>query len=328
MININQAGALAGSITPGDTPGFPVRITVPGSYRLTSNLEVPSGVTRAIEIVTSHVTIDLAGHVISRKKAELDAAIYGSSERANFVKICNGHIRASGGVDLAGVGNRVQDLQLEGPDPSAVGVQLGDLGVAIDNQVSNVDAAFVVGRNGFIGNNVALNVGHGARAGENSIVSGNSLDSGAAQAAVRIGDGSILAGNIVGRNDGGVQAGLRCLIKENTLFGNGDFGISTGEGSVVSANRVGTVRNGPGISAGPGSTVADNAVTACGIGIQATSGTLMQSNAVSNCTGFGLKMGANSGYTDNVLNANNGGGAQVSGGMQIDKNECNGAFCP
>jgi hypothetical protein len=39
-IEINQAKALAGGVTPGDTPGFPVSITVGGSYVLTSDLDV------------------------------------------------------------------------------------------------------------------------------------------------------------------------------------------------------------------------------------------------------------------------------------------------
>jgi parallel beta-helix repeat protein len=202
------------------------------------------------------------------------------------------------------------------------------LGLAINNQVSKVDVAFNVGKNGLIKGNIALNVRHGARAGETSIVAGNALDSGAAQAAIKVGDGSIVAGNIAGVNDGGIEAGHQCLIKENTVHNNGDFGIAAWSGCVVSRNRVTTVRNGPGIGVGPGSTVDGNAVTACGMGIQSTDGTAMNGNAVSGCTGFGLKMNASSGYTDNVLNANNGGGAQVSVGLQIQKNECNGAFCP
>jgi len=33
VVLIDQSHALAGSITPGDAPGFPVTITQPGSYR-------------------------------------------------------------------------------------------------------------------------------------------------------------------------------------------------------------------------------------------------------------------------------------------------------
>jgi hypothetical protein len=37
---INQVRAAAGGIAPGDAAGFPVTIDAPGSYRLTSNLDL------------------------------------------------------------------------------------------------------------------------------------------------------------------------------------------------------------------------------------------------------------------------------------------------
>jgi hypothetical protein len=57
---INQNNALAGGITEGDAPGFPVTISQPGSYRLSSNLNVPSD-TIGIEIQSNDVTMDLNG---------------------------------------------------------------------------------------------------------------------------------------------------------------------------------------------------------------------------------------------------------------------------
>ena len=40
-ILIDQNRALAGGITPGDEPGFPVTISKPGSYRFSGNLTLP-----------------------------------------------------------------------------------------------------------------------------------------------------------------------------------------------------------------------------------------------------------------------------------------------
>src|SRR6185436_8638324 len=37
-ILIDQNRALAGNVTPGDAPGFPVTISQPGSYKLSGNL--------------------------------------------------------------------------------------------------------------------------------------------------------------------------------------------------------------------------------------------------------------------------------------------------
>jgi hypothetical protein len=37
---INQAAAKAGGITPGDDPGFPATLSLPGRHKLTGNLKV------------------------------------------------------------------------------------------------------------------------------------------------------------------------------------------------------------------------------------------------------------------------------------------------
>jgi hypothetical protein len=63
LVLIDQNHALAGSVTPGDAPGFPVTISQAGSYRLASNLTVPAGVD-AIQITANDVTIDLNGFSI------------------------------------------------------------------------------------------------------------------------------------------------------------------------------------------------------------------------------------------------------------------------
>ncbi len=64
QIAITQARAMAGGVTPGDAPGFPVTITQPGSYVLSGILTVPDANTDAIVINASHVTLDLNGFAI------------------------------------------------------------------------------------------------------------------------------------------------------------------------------------------------------------------------------------------------------------------------
>ena len=66
VIEINQAAATADGVTPGDTPGFPVTLSQPGSYRLTGPLSITSilGGT-AIAITTSDVALDLNGFRVS-----------------------------------------------------------------------------------------------------------------------------------------------------------------------------------------------------------------------------------------------------------------------
>jgi hypothetical protein len=74
VVEINQARAIAGGLTPGDAAKFPVTIDRSGSYRLTSNLDLtdanarPNGVaaenTTAILVTAANVTIDLNGFSI------------------------------------------------------------------------------------------------------------------------------------------------------------------------------------------------------------------------------------------------------------------------
>jgi hypothetical protein len=60
QVKLNQVRALAGGITPGDGPGFPITITLPGRYIITSNLYPPAGA-NGIEIKAHDVTIDFSG---------------------------------------------------------------------------------------------------------------------------------------------------------------------------------------------------------------------------------------------------------------------------
>lgn len=67
VVEINQARANAGSITAGDTPGFLVQITTPGSYRLTSELVLRAAIpgnTDVIEISADDVSLDMNGFMI------------------------------------------------------------------------------------------------------------------------------------------------------------------------------------------------------------------------------------------------------------------------
>lgn len=68
VVEINQVRALAGDVTPGDGPGFPVTLTLPGSYRLTGNLDLLATAdpknTSGIRVEVDGVSIDLNGFAI------------------------------------------------------------------------------------------------------------------------------------------------------------------------------------------------------------------------------------------------------------------------
>src|SRR4029079_2731580 len=59
-IIITQAKANAGGVTPGDGPGFPVTLSLPGAYVLGSNLNPPAG-KNGLVIKSHNVDIDMNG---------------------------------------------------------------------------------------------------------------------------------------------------------------------------------------------------------------------------------------------------------------------------
>ncbi len=63
VVLINQSNALAGNVTPGDAPGFPITISTPGSYRLSSRLTAPKS-TPGIVITANNVSLDLNGFLL------------------------------------------------------------------------------------------------------------------------------------------------------------------------------------------------------------------------------------------------------------------------
>jgi hypothetical protein len=89
VVLITQAKAMAGDVTPGDAPGFPVSITRSGSYRLTTNLRTPSG--PAIEIVADNVSLNLNGFsIIGSNVWPSGEAIVGDDRK--YIRISNGSV--------------------------------------------------------------------------------------------------------------------------------------------------------------------------------------------------------------------------------------------
>jgi len=116
---IDQSRALAGGVTQGDDPGFPVTISEPGSYRLSGNLTLPDRDTTAIIVTADLVTIDLNGFSVigpvvctpNPTRCELPGTGVGiqAGEVAgppgpSGVRVLNGTIRGTGydGIRLTG----------------------------------------------------------------------------------------------------------------------------------------------------------------------------------------------------------------------------------
>ena len=116
LIEINDASAQAGGVTPGDLPGYPVTLDQPGSYRLTGNLGTSGTNLDVVEITTDDVTLDLNGFTIRCLYVFNPCVGTGigvdAGTQAN-VTLRNGTVRDMGGsgVILSGNDNRVTGVQ-------------------------------------------------------------------------------------------------------------------------------------------------------------------------------------------------------------------------
>jgi len=307
VLEISQACVAVGCF-PGDSPGFPVTITQPGSYRLTSNLTVPDENTTAIGIYAGSaqpyapgsVDLDLNGFTVS-----------GVTTCANIVPVhCTPTGTGEGIVDgppsgvvevhdgvVRGMGSHGVDLESEGARIEGV--------VAIENGGGGVRA---------IAGGVIRRV-EAVRNGGDGIASGN---------------GAVVADSRARENLGSGIVTLIATIMGNAVTENGGDGISAEGGSLVESNSV-SRNDGDGVRitvlgpvTGDPATVVDNTIIVCGgDGVDGSIG-VVSGNTISYCTGFGIRLDTDGGYSNNVVTENNGGNAnpQVSGGTELGTNLC------
>ncbi|MBC7832929.1 MAG: right-handed parallel beta-helix repeat-containing protein [Hyphomicrobium sp.] len=149
QISIDQNKALAGSVTPGDTPGFPVVLSVSGAYKLTGNLVVPAS-TDGVFVAAPNITIDLNGFSI------VGPVVCSGSAAA---LACAGAKEGSGIGGYSGMhGATVRNGTVRGF--GAQGVSL-DRGATIERvtAISNAGYGFALYDNGSISNSMASDNG-------------------------------------------------------------------------------------------------------------------------------------------------------------------------
>jgi hypothetical protein len=199
-ILINQAKVNAGNITPGDTAGFPATLSRPGRYKLTGNLQAPSG-TGGIEVTANDVTIDLNGFTISHSPQSLGYGVH--AQNVARIRIGNGTIS---GFGTAGIGG-------------------SDFVVVENMRLLANGTAISVNQQARIRDNTIAQNGTGISCGqcvvEQNIVTGNS-----ASGAVLVGGYSTLLGNVLVGNG---AWGMTSLFEasgygENILIGNNGGG--------------------------------------------------------------------------------------------------------
>ena len=234
---ISQARAVAGGVSPGDEPGFPVTLSRAGSYRLTGNLRVSDADTTAIMITASNVNLDLSGFAI---QGPVQCEI--RDEGAICIRTGEGNgigVRIPGGIDCfegrcristGAIGGRIHNGSVLGMGNAGISTELGWI-------ISSITAT----GNGEVGISIVSGVI------ENSLVMGNG-----------------------GR---GIQTITGAVIRNNQVLLNGGTGISS-EGSNIFGNHVGG-NSSSGIDSGS-SMVRGNVVRAnVGIGIISRDGTIL-----------------------------------------------------
>jgi hypothetical protein len=247
VVLINQSAALAGNVTPGDAPGFPVTISVSGSYRLSGNLTVPDANTTAIRIAADDVTVDLNGFSIigpivcsggppvTSCSPGTGAGIF--SDKANTT-VLNGTIRGmADGIDLFGEHSRAERIHAIGNGGNGIAVESSAnsssvVACAAGNNLR--DGIFVNGlaigntANGNGGRGIFINPGGAAI---NNIANFNKQDG-------IVGNLATISGNAAFENRGtGITGGCPSALVSNTAFGNSGGDIFTSGSGCTRANN-------------------------------------------------------------------------------------------
>ena len=220
QVLINQARAMSGGVTPGDAPGFPVTISEPGSYRLSSNLVVPNNATTAIEIAASNVTLDLNGFAILGPANGTNdtcgitavgsgiATAPGLTGRSN-ITVRNGAVQGVGcvGILLAGSAHLVEYVHVQ--DVFAGGISLFPTGQNSGLSAGSIVQHSTVERAAFTGITVVTGVAR------HNVVANN----GSSGITVFVGT---IAYNVVSANGIGLSGASTASFIGNVLRGNGE----------------------------------------------------------------------------------------------------------
>ena len=261
VIEINQQAVLAAG-------GFPFQIFTPGSYRLTSNLDL-RGIADAqnLNAITANVgdvSIDLNGFAIigptvcpGISVAEpLACAPTGSgrgiSAQSSRVSVSNGVVRGVGLFGIACGGDcRIERVKVE--NCGSIGIQVGNGSILLANTVrGNGGIGIVSGANSVIRENTVSNNGGAGLTSESASVIANNTVHFNRGLGMSIGATSTVVANSITQNIGdGILASSANIVRDNAIFLNGGYGINFQGGTssgyvnnVLSANTLGNVTSG------------------------------------------------------------------------------------
>jgi len=229
VVLINQASALAGNMTPGDVPGFPVTISQAGSYRLTGNLTVPDVNTTAILITAENVTLDLNGFTISGPNVctfdgtacqqangvGVQAGVFGTPGPRG-VRVSDGTVRGMGshGIFLNGAACAVEKVIALGNRLDGIEVEAGSVMDSVASSNFTGIVAKTVLRSTAEGNSqLGIEVTTNGLAADN--VANSNFITG-----IQLDGGDTATGNTTNHNNAGIFAICPSTVVGNTATGN------------------------------------------------------------------------------------------------------------
>lgn len=194
-LEVNAIAVSAGGLTPGDAPGFPATLSLPGRYVLTSDLVVPTSADTAVEILADGVTLDLNGFTLSGPA------------------LCSGDPVS---CSPAGIGVGVESVGSDSVVLDGTVTGMGDAGLRLGPLARVAQVA------------TWLNAGNGIEAGPGSEIRESRAERNGGVGIVA-GDGSLVIDNVVRGNLGlGLQLGTDGGYLHNVFSGNAPPAISGG----------------------------------------------------------------------------------------------------
>ena len=202
-ITLTQAKALAGGITPGDPPGFPIILSQSGSYIFETNI-FPTAGANGIEVTAPYVTIDLNGFLLHGG----GTAQFGITTSGDGLTVKNGTVAHFTSDGIAATSftsySTIENMRVVGN--GFIGVQLGSYGKVTDSIMSGNYNGIACYDNCHI---------------ERNVLSSN-LNEG-----VDIGSGTVLGNTIQHNGSYGVYANT------TTGYGNNTLSVNNGGGAQV-----------------------------------------------------------------------------------------------
>ena len=221
LAEIEPRTAISLANTPGDADSL-YRITQPGSYYLTGNLQGVVG-KHGIEIAVSGVTLDLCGFRVDGAGGDGSfAGVFASSQNIISIVVRNGlvHNWAGDGVDLATfftLACRVENVT--STSNGGDGISLGFRSTAVEC------VAYTNSANGFTGLTGAMCTACAAY--------------GSTGAGFSVASGSTITGCTSGDNQGsGIVVGTGSTVSNCTSYSNNETGIASASGSLIAGCSV------------------------------------------------------------------------------------------